>query len=54
MFVPMMAWMLLAIVADLVFESAAALRRSYAADLERYLDRRGFRHSRARQRPVAR
>jgi hypothetical protein len=37
--------LLLRLVADLVFDSAAVLRRSFDADMSRYLERRGFRTS---------
>ena len=35
--------LLMRIVADLVFDSAAALRRAFDADMSRYLEDRGFR-----------
>jgi hypothetical protein len=38
----MIAQLLLGFLADLVFESAAASRRSYQAEVSRYLERRGF------------
>jgi hypothetical protein len=37
--------LLLQLVAGLVFDSAAALRRSFDADMSRYFERRGFRTS---------
>jgi hypothetical protein len=39
----MIVTLLMGLVADLVFESTAALRRSYDADIDRYLKARGFR-----------
>jgi hypothetical protein len=38
----MLARLLLGLLADLVFESAAAASRSYPDELGRYLERRGF------------
>jgi hypothetical protein len=38
----MIVQLLLGFLADLVFESAATSRRSYQADVTRYLERRGF------------
>lgn len=38
----MIARLFLGLVADLVFESAARTGRSYSAELDRYLARRGF------------
>jgi hypothetical protein len=38
----MIAQLLLGLLADLVFESAAASGRSYQADVSRYLEQRGF------------
>jgi hypothetical protein len=39
---PMIAGLLLGLLADVVFESAASMRRSFGLDMERYLARRGF------------
>jgi hypothetical protein len=38
----MIAEILLALVADVVFGSTASLRRSFGTDLDRYFARRGF------------
>ena len=38
----MIAGVLLGLLADLVFNAAAARRRNYEATLDRYLARRGF------------
>ena len=38
----MIAGFLLGLLADVVFESASALRRSFGTDMDRYFDRRGF------------
>jgi hypothetical protein len=38
----MIAQLLLGFLADFVFESAAASRRSYQAEVSRYLEQRGF------------
>ena len=35
--------LLIRLVAELVFDSAATLRRSFDTDMNRYLERRGFR-----------
>ena len=37
--------LLMRLVAELVFDSAAAMHRSFDADMSRYLERRGFRIS---------
>jgi hypothetical protein len=38
----MIAGFLLGLVADIVFGSAASLRRSFSTEMDRYLDRRAF------------
>jgi hypothetical protein len=38
----MMTGFVLALLADLVFESAASMRRVFATEMDRYLTRRGF------------
>ena len=38
----MIAGLVLGLLADLVFESAASTRRTFGSDMERYLARRGF------------
>lgn len=37
-----MIGLVLGLLADLVFESAASTRRTFGRDMERYLSRRGF------------
>jgi hypothetical protein len=39
----MIVSLLMGFLADLVFNSAAAMRRSYRADIDRYVGRRGLR-----------
>ena len=38
----MIAGFLLGLLTDIVFESAASLRRAFGTDMGRYCDRRGF------------
>jgi hypothetical protein len=38
----MLAQLLMGLLADLVFDSAAAMGRAYPAEVSRYLARRGF------------
>jgi hypothetical protein len=38
----MIAGFLFGLLTDIVFESAASLRRSFETDMGRYFDRRGF------------
>ena len=38
----MIAGFLLGLLTDIVFESAASLRRAFGTDMGRYFDRRGF------------
>jgi hypothetical protein len=39
---PMIAGFLLGLLADVVFEAAASLRRSFGAEMDRYFERRAF------------
>lgn len=39
---PMIAGFLLGLLADVVFESAASLRRAFGAEMDRYFERRTF------------
>jgi hypothetical protein len=39
---PMIAGLVLGLLADLVFESAASMRRTFGNEMERYLACRGF------------
>jgi hypothetical protein len=39
----MIVSLLIGLVADLVFESAASMRRSFDAEIDRYFEDRGFR-----------
>jgi hypothetical protein len=48
----MIVTLLMGIVADLVFESTAAMRRSFDADIDRYLNERGFRSTPPKPTPV--
>jgi hypothetical protein len=38
----MIAGVLFGLLADVVFESAASLRRAFGMDMDRYFERRGF------------
>ncbi len=38
----MIAGTILGLLVDIVFESAASLRRSFGLEMDRYFDRRGF------------
>jgi hypothetical protein len=38
----MIAGLVLSLLADVVFESAASMRRAFATEMDRYLTRRGF------------
>jgi hypothetical protein len=40
--VAMIAGLLLGLLADVVFESAASLRRAFGMDMDRYFERRGL------------
>ena len=42
----------MALLADLVFESAATMRRSFDSEMSRYLQQRGLRASRPDQTPA--
>ena len=39
----MLVSLLIGLLADLVFESAATMRRSFGSDVDRYFARRGYR-----------
>ena len=39
---PMIAGLLLGLLADVLFGSAASLRRAFGKDMDRYFERRGF------------
>jgi hypothetical protein len=45
----MFVTLLMGLLADLVFDSATAMRRSYRADVDRYVARRGLRSDSPRQ-----
>jgi hypothetical protein len=47
----MIVSLLVGLVADLVFESAAAMRRSFDAEIDRYFQDRGFRSTPPRPTP---
>ncbi len=50
----MMAQLLLGLLADLVFRSVASARRSFPAEVDRYLEQRGLAQDRATRRRAAR
>ena len=45
----MLVSMLMGFLADLVFNSAAAMRRSYTSDIDRYVAKRGLRSDSPRE-----
>ena len=47
----MIVSLVMGFLADLVFNSATAMRRSYRADMDRYVARRGLRSGSARTTP---
>ena len=48
----MIVTLLIGLVADLVFESAASMRRSFDTEIERYFQDRGFRSTPAKPTPA--
>jgi hypothetical protein len=47
----MIVTLLMGFVADLVFDSAASMHRSFGAEVDRYFQARGFRATPPRRRP---
>jgi len=48
----MIVTLLMGLVADLVFDSAASLRRSFDAEMDRYFQGRGFRSTPPKHTPA--
>ena len=48
----MIVTLLMGLVTDLVFESAASMRRSFDAEIDRYFQDRGFRSTPAKPTPA--
>jgi hypothetical protein len=48
----MIVTLLMGLVADLVFDSAASMRRSFGAEFDRYFSDRGFRSTPPKQPPA--